>query len=399
MPRWRTWVALIALALGGFGIGAAEFVALGLIPELAQGLRPELYAQDPERAIAQAGWLATAYALGVVIGAPTLGVVAGRWSRRPVLVILLAVGAIATFASALAPNLELVLTARLISAVPHGAYFGVASLVAASLLGPAKRGLGIAVVLSGLTGATLVGVPLLTSLGQAAGWRVAFTAVGVLFVIALVAVALLVPSQPGDGKTPIARQFSVFRRGTVWLALATASIGFGGFFAVYTYVATFVTELAQADAGWVPLALVAIGAGMFVGNPLGGWLSDKSTDLALFAGFGSLVASLLFLIVFASSLVGVIVGVFLVGMTAMSLSPTLQARLLDVIGDTSAALAGALNQSAINLGNGIGAYVGGVVIAAGLGYVSPLWAGIALAVAGVVLGLIGLAVNRRSART
>lgn len=394
----RVWPALFALAFGAFGIGAAEFVALGLMPELAMGLVPEVQAVSPERAIAQAGWLATAYALGVVVGAPTLGVVAGRWPRRRVLVVLLGVAAAATFASAVLPSLELVLAARFVSALPHGAYFGVASLMAGSLLGPGKRGRGIALVLSGLTAATLAGVPLLTWLGQVAGWRAAFTLVGVLFLAALIAVAVLTPAQPGDPAATLGRQLGAFRRGAVWLALATAAIGFGGFFAVYTYVATFVTETAQAGPGWVPAALAALGAGMVIGNPLGGWLSDRSMRLALFGGFASLIAALLLVVVLSGTLAGVLIGVFLVGVTAMSLSPTLQARLLDVMGE-SPTLAGALNQSAINLGNGLGAYIGGAVIAAGFGYIAPAWAGVVLAAAAVVLGLIGFTLEHRHRRT
>ena len=391
---WRRRVALFVLAFGAFGIGAAEFVALGLLPELAEGLLPEVYAESPERAIAQAGSMATAYALGVVVGAPTLGLVVGRWPRRHVLVALLATGALATLTSAMLQQFEFVLVARFLSAVPHGAYFGVASLMAASLLGPGKRGRGIALVLSGLTLATLIGVPVLTWVGHTAGWRVAFAAIGALFILALIGAAALLPSQPGNSASGLGSQFRVFRRGAVWFTLATGSIGFGGFFAVYTFIAPLVTDVASADARWVPLALVALGAGMLIGNILGGWLSDLSIRLALLGGFASLVVALVLLALLSGCLTGVIFGAFLVGMTAMSLSPSLQARLQDVMRE-SPALAGALNQSAINLGNGLGAFIGGAVITAGLGYLAPVWAGVILAVLGIALGAIGFLVEQR----
>lgn len=382
----RARLALLALALGGFGIGATEFIALGLLPELAHGLLPEI--SSSEAALAKAGWLVSAYALGVVIGAPTLGLVAAKWPRRRTLVTLLVVAAAATIASALAPAFEVVLVARFLSALPHGAYFGVASVVAASLLGPSKRAGAIAFVLSGLTVATVIGVPLLTSLGHEAGWRWAFAAVAGIFTLSAVAVSVAVPEQAGDRRATARASLQVFRRGILWVLLGTGAIGFGGFFAVYSYVSTFTTEVAHLSDGWVPISLAVLGSGMFIGNFLGGWLSDRSVKQALYSGFGALIVSLVLVICFARTIEGLLLSLFLVGLTAMSLSPTMQARLLDVMTD-SPALAGALNQSAINLGNGLGAFLGGTVIAGGFGYVAPAWVGIGLGLAGVLLAAAG----------
>lgn len=208
----RTRLALLALAIGGFGIGATEFVAMGLLPNIAHDLLPAQYASSPEDALARTGLMISAYAAGVVVGAPTIAALAARFPRRGLLVALAAAFTLGTVASALAPTFELVVVARFIAALPHGAYFGVAALVAADLMGPGNRGRGVAFVLSGLTIANVIGVPLITLLGQTAGWRVAYLAVAAIFAATLVAILLLVPAQPGDPAATFRRELKVFRR-------------------------------------------------------------------------------------------------------------------------------------------------------------------------------------------
>jgi DHA1 family inner membrane transport protein len=242
----RVRLALFALALGGFGIGTTEFVAMGLIENLARDLLPALYTSDQDEAIAQAGWLITAYALGVVVGAPTIAALAARFPRKQLLLWLLVSFTLATVASALLPTFELVLVARFVAGLPHGAYFGIATLVAASLMGEGKRGRGVAIVLSGLTIANVIGVPLITLLGQQAGWRIAYLAVASIFALTFVAVALAVPFQRGDRAATLSRELRAFRRPQVWLALLTGAIGFGGFFAVYSTSA----RSSPASPGW-----------------------------------------------------------------------------------------------------------------------------------------------------
>ncbi len=393
----RIRFALLALALGGFGIGSTEFVAMGLLPNIAADLMPGLYAQSPDEANAAAGWMISAYALGVVVGAPTIAAAAARWPRKRLLLALLTAFALGTLASALLPSFGLVLIARFIAALPHGAYFGIASLVAASLMGPGKRARGVALVLSGLTIANVIGVPAITWLGQAAGWRVAYVAVAGIFALTFLAVALAVPWQAGDPHATMKRELKAFSRVQVWFALAIGAIGFGGLFSVYSYVAPLATNVTGLAEGVVPLVLVMFGIGMTVGNLVGGRLADWSVRRSMYVFFGILAAALVLLAFTASNPVGLFVGVFLIGGSSAALSPTIQARLMDVARD-SQSIAAALNHSALNLGNWLGAFLGGLAIAGGLGYVAPIWIGLVLTIAGVLLALATFALDRARGR-
>jgi len=389
----RTRLALLALALGGFGIGATEFVAMGLLPDIARDLSPALYASSPEDALARTGAMISAYAAGVVVGAPTIAAFAARFPRRSLLVALAVAFTLGTVASALAPTFELVVAARFVAALPHGAYFGVAALVAAGLMGPGNRGRGVAFVLSGLTIANVVGVPLITLLGQTAGWRIAYLVVAAIFAATLVAILAFVPAQPGDPAATFRRELKVFRRVGVWFALLTGAIGFGGFFAVYSYVAPLATEVTGLPASFVPFALVAAGVGMTVGNLIGGRLADTGAGRAIFICFGAFAVALLLLALTAGNPVGLFGGLLLVGAAASALSPVIQTRLMDVAGD-SQTLAAAINHSSLNIGNSLGAYLGGLVIAAGFGFVAPTWLGLLLCVPGVLFALGGALVSK-----
>jgi DHA1 family inner membrane transport protein len=393
----RVRLALLALALGGFGIGSTEFVAMGVLPQIAENLLPALNASDPDQAIARAGMLISAYAAGVVVGAPTIAMFAARLPRKKLLIALVIAFTLGTVASAAAPTFELVLVARFVAALPHGAYFGIAALVASSLMGPGKRGQGVALVLSGLTIANVVGVPAITFLGQAAGWRAAYLVVAAVFALALVAIVLAVPSMPGDPGATVRRELSAFGRPALWFALLTGAIGFGGFFAVYSYVAPLVTEVTLLSASLIPVALVVLGVGMTVGNFIGGRLADRGAMRAVFILFGVMAVSLTFLALTAWSVPGLFIGLFFVGAAASAISPAIQTRLMDVAGE-SQTIAAAVNHSALNLGNSLGAYLGGVVIAAGLGYVAPIWLGLLLCIPGVIFAVLGALVTR-GART
>ncbi len=393
----RIRLALFALAMGGFGIGSTEFVAMGLLPNLAQDLLPGLYSASAEAANAQAGWLISAYALGVVVGAPTIAAAAARWPRKQLLLVLLTAFTLGTIASALLPTFELVLVARFVAALPHGAYFGIASLVAADLMGPGKRGRGVALVLSGLTIANVVGVPAITWLGQNSGWRVAYLAVALIFAATFAAVALVVPHQAGNPDATVRRELRAFGRIQVWFALGIGAIGFGGLFAVYTYVAPLVTEVTGLAASTVPLVLVVMGLGMTAGNLTGGALADRSVRRTMYGFFGLLIVALAALALSASSLPGLLIGIFLIGFAASAISPTIQTRLMDIAHD-SQSIAAALNHSALNIGNALGAYLGGIAIGAGLGYVAPVWIGLGLSLCGLALAVwtFGIDRSRRS---
>lgn len=389
----RVRVALLALALGGFGIGATEFIAMGLLPEIARDLLPDLAARDSEEAIARAGVVIAAYALGVVVGAPTIAALSARFPRKGLLLALAAVFTVGTVFSALAPTFETVVVARFVAALPHGAYFGVAALVAATLMGPGRRGQGIAMVLSGLTVANVVGVPAITFLGQSTGWRVAYLAVAAIFALTALAILVAVPRQPGDPTATLRRELAGFARPAVWFALLTGALGFGGFFAVYSYVAPLTTEVTALPASLVPVALVVLGVGMTIGNLVGGRLADGGALRAIFLLFAVLVASLLGLALAAGSPVGLFAGLFAVGFACAAISPGIQTRLMDVAGD-SQTLAAAANHAALNIGNAIGAALGGLVIAAGWGFVAPTWVGLALCAPGIAFALLGAAATR-----
>jgi DHA1 family inner membrane transport protein len=390
----RTRLALLALALGGFGIGTTEFVAMGLLPQIAQDLEPGLWATNQDGAISQAGIVISAYALGVVVGAPTIAAFAARFERKSVLVWLGVAFSLATVASALAPTFAAVVAFRFIAGLPHGAYFGIAALVAAKLLGPDKRGRAVAFVLTGLTVANVVGVPAITWIGQHASWRIAYLVVASIFAAATIAIALTVPRTDGDPHATMGRELGAFKRPAVWFALLTGALGFGGFFAVYSYVAPLTTEVAGASESLVPIALVTLGIGMTVGNMIGGRMADRGAMKAVFQLFGVFAAALVALGLLAHTLPGMLVGVLLVGTAAAAISPAIQTRLMDVAGDAQT-MAAAVNHSALNLGNSLGAFLGGAAIAAGWGYLAPTWLGLALCVPGVLFALAGWAVTRR----
>jgi len=377
-------LALLALALGGFGIGTTEFAAMGTLPQFAQDLLPELWATSHDGAIAKAGILVSAYAFGVVVGAPLIAATLARFPRRRLLVGFVAWFALATLLTSFAPNFELAVAARFFAGLPHGAYFGIAALVAADLMGPGKRGSGVALVLSGLTVANIIGVPLVTWLGQTAGWRASLWVVAGIFVLAALAVAVLVPPQPGDPGATVRRELGALRSGQVWLTLAFGSIGFGGFFAVYSYIAPMITELAGMPATWVPWALVIAGVGMTIGNVVGGRLADRNAIRAVLLTFPAFIVILALTAALGGVPAALVALLFAVSFCSSALSPAIQTRLMDVAGE-SQTLAAAINHSSLNLGNSLGAALGAGVIAAGYGYRAP-------ALVGVVLGLIGFGI-------
>ncbi|NTV40598.1 MAG: MFS transporter [Demequinaceae bacterium] len=389
----RTRMALLALALGGFGIGTTEFVAMGLLPNIARDLLPHLWATNQEDALAKAGIVISAYAAGVVVGAPTIAAFAARFPRKALLAWLTVAFTLGTVASAVAPTFETVVLSRFVAGLPHGAYFGVAALAASKLMGSEKRGQAVAFVLSGLTIANVVGVPAITYLGQHTNWRVAYLAVAGIFALCTAAILAVVPHQDGDPHATVSRELGAFKRPAVWFALLTGALGFGGFFAVYTYVSPMVTELTGSPERLVPFALITLGIGTTIGNVIGGRLADHGALRAVLWLFGALTVALLAVIVLSHTLPGLLVGLFLVGLAVSAISPAIQTRLMDVAGDAQT-MAAAVNHASLNMGNSLGAFLGGAVIAAGWGYLAPTWVGLALVVPGVVFALAGWLVTR-----
>ncbi|MDB5911328.1 MAG: major facilitator superfamily 1 [Ramlibacter sp.] len=370
--------AVLALGVGGFSIGTGEFVIMGLLPEVAS---------DMGVSIPQAGHVISAYAIGVVIGAPALAVLAAGWGRRALLIALMAAYALGNLGSALTPGYVSLNVLRFLSGLPHGTYFGVAALVAASLAPPGKRASAVGLVMLGLTGATLLGVPIASALGQHYGWRAAFVFVAAVAVLAVVLIRIGVPDIPADhGASPM-RELQALRNKHVWLTLGIGAVGFGGMFAVFSYIKPTLIEVAGLPLAQVPLMLALFGTGMVAGNLLGAKLVDKSVMRTI----GGLLVWSVFVLggfVFAAEhIASAGVAVFLIG-TIVAIAPALQVRLMDVAGEAQT-LAAALNHSAFNLANALGAWLGGMAISAGLGWTSTGWVGVALAIAGI--GVFGFA--------
>lgn len=368
------WPAIVALGVGGFAIGTGEFVIMGLLPEVARDLAVS---------IPDAGHVISAYALGVVIGAPLLAVLSAHWPRRTLLMALMALFAVGNVASAMAPGYVSLNLLRFVAGLPHGTYFGVAALVAASLAPPARRASAVGLVMCGLTSATLVGVPLAAWLGQHFGWRAAFVLVGAIAAVACALVLRHVPDMPADEGAGPMRELGALARPQVWLTLGIGAVGFGGMFAVFSYIKPLLTEVTGLPVGAVPIVLGLFGLGMFVGNLVGSWLADKSLTRTI-AGLLAWNALVLLAVVFtAPYMVAIAFNVFLVG-TIAAIAPALQIRLMDVAGDAQT-LAAALNHSAFNTANALGAWLGGVAIASGLGWTSTGWVGALLALGGMAV--------------
>lgn len=384
------WLAVVALALGGFGIGTTEFVAMGLLPDIATGLG----VSEPT-----AGHVISAYALGVVVGAPLIAALTARLPRRALLLVLMAVFTLGNLASMLAPSYGTLISARFLAGLPHGAYFGVAALVAAHLMGPRNRAKAVAHVMSGLTIATVLGVPTASWLGQALGWRAAFGLVVGIGVVTLVALWCWLPRQLQTMRaTSPLTELGALRRVQVWLALLVGMIGFGGMFAVYTYITTTMTDVAGLSRALVPLALMVFGLGMVTGNLVGGRLADGSVVRALYLSLGVLSAALAVFVLASHNPWTALPVLFAIGAAGSAVAPALQTRLMDVAHDAQT-LAAALNHSALNIGNATGAWVGGLVIAAGLGYTAPAAAGAVLALAGLLVLTVSVLLQRRTAGT
>ncbi|BDT94403.1 putative permease of the major facilitator superfamily protein [Nocardia sputorum] len=367
--------AMLALALGGFGIGTTEFVTMGLLPDIASAV----HVSEPT-----AGHAVSAYALGVVIGAPLIAALCARVPRKRLLVALMVAFTVGNAATVLAPSFGMLVLARFVSGLPHGAYFGVASLAAASLAPVGQRAKAVAAVMLGLSAANVVGVPAATWLGQHLGWRDAFVVVALIGVTTVAALLRFVPELTGVTVTDPMTELGALRRPQVLLTLLVGAVGFGGMFAVYTYIATTLTDVAGLRAGAVPLVLMLFGVGMVIGNIAGGVLADRGVDRAISVSMVAMTVILGGFVAAAHNPYTAAFGALLVGASGAALAPGLQTRLMDVAADAQT-LAAALNHAALNIANAAGAWLGGLVIAAGLGYTAPAVVGAALAAIGFLL--------------
>ena len=368
-------VALTALAMGGFAIGTTEFVSMGLLPQLARGV---------EVSIPAAGHAISAYALGVVVGAPTIAFLAARLPRRALLVALMTAFALGNAASALATSYDALLVARFAAGLPHGAYFGVASLVAASLVTADRKGRAVASVMLGLSVANVVGVPAATWLGQNLGWRTAYWLVALLGLLTVALVAAFVPASRGDSDATWKRELAALRRPQVVLTLVAGAVGFGGMFAVYTYIVPTVTEVGGLPESVAPFFLLAFGLGMVVGTWVAGRMADWSVMRSMFIGGAGQGVLLLAFSLLAPAGWWTLPVLFGITVTGSVLVVALQLRLMAVAAEAQT-MGAAMNHAALNVANALGAWLGGLVIAAGWGYRAP-------AVVGALLAGLGLLV-------
>ncbi|MFC5176039.1 MFS transporter [Nocardioides taihuensis] len=379
-------LAVLALAMGGFAIGTTEFVTMGLLPQIAAGVGVS---------IPTAGHLISAYALGVVVGAPVLAYFGARWPRRGLLVALMTAYAVFNAASALATSYDALLVARFLDGLPHGVYFGVASLVAASLAPLGRQGRAVAMVMLGLSVANVVGVPAATWLGQTLGWRSAYWSVAGLALVTVALVLAFVPSCPGDTEATGRRELTAFAKPQVWLTLLAGAIGFGGMFAVYSYIAPIVTDAGGLGQSAVPVFLLVLGLGMVAGTWVAGELADWSVFRSLLGsslGLGVVLAVFALLAPYGWV---ALVPAFFITVLGSVLVVNLQLRLMDVAGDART-LGAAMNHASLNLANALGAWLGGLVIAAGYGYTATAVVGVALSLAGFLVIVVSARVQVRS---
>lgn len=379
-------LAILALAMGGFAIGTTEFVTMGLLPQIARGV---------EVSIPTGGHVISAYAVGVVVGAPVLAFLGARLPRRALLVGLMVAFAVGNAASALATSYGALMLARFAAGLPHGAYFGVASLLAASMASPARKGRAVAAIMLGLSVANVVGVPAATWLGQNLGWRAAFWGVTALGMLTLALVLAFVPSCPGDAGASGRRELGAFRLPQVWLTLLAGAVGFGGMFAVYTYIAPTVTDVGGLGESAVPVFLMSFGLGMVAGTYLAGMMADWSIFRSLLIGAAGMGATLLLFWLTAPGGWLALPVVFMITALGSVLVVNLQLRLMDVAGEAQT-LGAALNHASLNVANALGAWLGGLVIAAGWGYRAPALVGVGLSVAGFAVLVLSAVVHRRN---
>ncbi|MFD3500494.1 MFS transporter [Streptomyces sp. NPDC058676] len=379
-------VALLALAVGAFGIGTTEFVMMGLLPDVADDLNISL----PE-----AGHLVSAYALGVVVGAPLLAAVTARMSRRKVLIGLMALFVAGNALSAFAPDYHWLLAARFLSGLPHGAFFGVGAVVATTMVAPERKARSVSLMFLGLTVANIVGVPVATLMGQQMGWRATFLGVSAIGVVAIAALARFVPHDDAHApRAGVRGELAALRSLPVWLALGTTVAGFGALFAAYSYVTPMLTDAAGFADSSVTVLLALFGVGATAGNLLGGRLADHSLRGTLFGGLTALVAVLALFPLLMSAEWSAGLAVVLLGMAAFVTGSPLQLMVMEKA-SAAPSLASSANQAAFNMANAGGAWIGGVALAAGFGVTSPAVAGAGLAVLGLAVAATSAVVDRR----
>lgn len=372
-PR-QVGLILFALTLGGFAIGTGEFASMGLMPNMVASLG----VTEP-----QVGHLISAYALGVVIGAPLLAILGAGWKRKTLLLSLMGFYALGNLASAIGASYGSLLLFRFIAGLPHGAYFGVAALTAVAISPPERRGRAVSLVMLGLTLAILIGNPLATWAGQVLDWRWIYAAVAIVAVTTVVLLAVWLPAHVDGPKTKPLDELRAFNRLPVWQALAIGAIGFAGMFAVFSYLAPTMLEVTGVSAAWIPLGLAGFGVGGVIGNFAGGWLYDRYKLRGAWVVLVWAIAALLAFPWMAQGLPTILLATVAIGLMG-ALGPILQSHLMDVAGNAQT-LAAASHHAAFNTANALGPWLGGMAITAGFGWTSTGYVGAATAAVGLVI--------------
>lgn len=368
-------IGLFALALGAFGIGLTEFGIVGLLPQIASGF-----------AITEqtAGYLVSGYALSVACGAVVLTAAMVRFERRSTLLALMALFVAGNLTSALAQNYEMLMLGRIIAALCHGAFFSIGAVVAAEMVPVNKQASAISLMFAGLTVSNVLGVPLGTLLGLQLGWRSTFWALAIIGVVTMIGIRLLVPRLLAPTQTSLRKEFGVFKRPQIWVSAAVSVLAFGGVIGGFTYIAFTITEVSGFATATVPWLLVLFGVGTFIGNIVGGKTADRALNASLSINLALLTVVMALFAFTAQSKAMTIVSLFLMGFVGLATAPGLMLRIMNYAEDAPT-MASGTNIAAFNVGNALGAWLGGLALEAGLGYVSPLWAGALLSLIGLIV--------------
>lgn len=377
---------LWALAAGAFAIGTTEFAPMGLLPVIAEGVNVD---------IPSAGMLVSAYAIGVMVGAPVMTLLFSRFGKRAALMALMLIFTVGNLLSAFAPGYTTLLLSRLVTSLNHGAFFGIGAVVAASVVPKDKQASAIAAMFMGLTVANIGGVPAATWLGQQLGWRLAFGGTAVLGLLTIAALWLTLPKGEPGTRPDVKRELKVLMRRDVLLAMGTTVLGSGAMFALYTYIAPVLADITHAGPGFVAFALVLIGIGFTLGNMIGGKLADWSLDGATKLILATLALVMLVLPMALTTHVGAAIALVIWGAASFGIVPPVQMRVMQAAAQAPG-LASSVNIGAFNLGNALGAALGGLVISLGLGYAAVPLVGAALAAAGLALVWLGQAGRREA---
>ena len=383
MPR-----ALLALAIGAFGIGTTEFVMMGMLPQIADDLGVSVSA---------VGLLISAYAIGVVIGAPTLTALGVRFTPRQTLVGLMVVFVVGNALSALAPGYTTLVIARVLTALAHGSFFGVGAVAARRLVPREKATQAISLMIVGLTLANVVGVPLGTFVAQQASWRLVLGGVALIGLVTIAGLLAWLPAVPGE-PTDLGSELSAFRRRQVWLILGLTMVGFAAMFAVYSYVSPILTELGGIPEGWVTPVLALFGVGTTIGTLFGGRLGDRFGFSFMAVGLVGMSVVLAAFALLARTPAAAVVLLVLFGTLGFALGPVVQNRVIEAAQVPGGSLVSAANQGAFNVANAVGAALGAAVLSAGLGYTAPIWVGAVLALLGAGVAVLALRGERSDAR-